>query len=76
MSPKWASTFSTAYDVAENQNRGQSLTVSRIGGDWIFHLGLNYDWSKNNAGIGFSIEPRLGHFRTSRTQLSSLLGIR
>jgi len=75
MSPKWASSFSTAYDIAEGENRGQSLTISRIGGDWIFHLGLSYDWSKNNAGIGFSIEPRIGHLRTSRTQLSSLLGI-
>ena len=76
MSPKWVSSFSTAYDIAENRNRGQSLTVSRIGGDWVFHLGVSYDSSKNNAGIGFSIEPRLGHFRTSQTQLSSLLGIR
>ena len=76
MSPKWVSSFSTAYDIAENRNRGQTVTISRVGGDWIFHLGVNYDSSKNNAGIGFTIEPRLGHFRTSRTQLSSLLGVR
>lgn len=76
MSPKWASSFSTAYDLAEGENRGQSLTISRIGGDWVFHLGVNYDASKDNAGIGIAIEPRLGHLRTSRTQLSSLLGVR
>jgi hypothetical protein len=76
MSPKWASSFATAYDLAEGENRGQSLTISRIGGDWVFHLGMNYDASKDNAGIGIAIEPRLGHLRTSRTQLSSLLGVR
>ena len=76
MSPKWVSSFSTAYDLDEGRNRGQSLTISRIGGDFIIHLGVSYDSSKNNAGIGFSIEPRLGHLRTSQTQLSSLLGVR
>ncbi len=75
MSPKWVSSLGTAYDVAEGQDRGQSLVISRIGGDFIFHLGANYDRSKDNAGIAFSIEPRLGHLRTSRTQLSSLLGV-
>ncbi|MBX3436580.1 MAG: hypothetical protein KF861_03750 [Planctomycetaceae bacterium] len=76
MSPKWVSSLGTAYDVAEGEDRGQSLTISRIGGDFIFHLGAKYDRSKNNAGIGISIEPRFGHFRTSDTQLGSLLGVR
>ncbi|MEZ6052470.1 MAG: hypothetical protein R3B91_12440 [Planctomycetaceae bacterium] len=75
MSPKWVSSLGTAYDVAEGQDRGQSIVISRIGGDFIIHLGANYDRSKDNAGIAISIEPRLGHLRTSQTQLSSLLGI-
>ncbi|MGE0376568.1 MAG: hypothetical protein AB7I48_12510 [Planctomycetaceae bacterium] len=75
MSEKWATSVGTAYDVAEGLDRGQSLTISRIGGDFIFHLGAKYDRSKNNAGIGISIEPRFGHLRTSPTQLSSLLGV-
>ena len=28
MSPKWISTFGTAYDLAENENRGQSVTIT------------------------------------------------
>ncbi len=75
MSPKWVSSFGTAYDVAEGQNRGQSLTVSRIGGDFIWNFGFGYDNSKNNASLGISVEPRIGHLRTSATQLSTLLGV-
>lgn len=75
MSDKWVSSVGTAYDVAEGLDRGQSVTISRIGGDFIIHLGAKYDRSKNNAGIGLSIEPRFGHLRTSPTQLSSLLGV-
>ncbi len=75
MSPKWVSSFGTAYDMADGRNLGQSLTVSRIGGDFIWHFGFGYDNSKNNTSLGLAIEPRLGHLRTSATQLSSLLGV-
>lgn len=76
MSSKWISTFGSAYDIAENQNRGQSLTITRVGADWIVHIGANYDRSKNNAGIAISVEPRFGPFDGTSTQLSSLLGLR
>ena len=76
MSPKWVSTMSAAYDFSEGRNRGQSLTVTRVGEWLLFHVGANYDASKNNPGILFSIEPRLGgRSNVSSTQLSSLLGI-
>lgn len=74
MSPKWVSTMGTAYDLKEGMNRGQSLTITRVGEWLLFHVGANYDASKNNAGIQFSIEPRLGgRGNVSSTQLSSLL---
>ena len=76
MSPKWVSTFGTAFDVAEGQNRGQSMTISRIGLDWIFHVGLNYDQSKDNVGFAFMFEPRFGKYRGLGTPLSSLLQLR
>ena len=76
MSPKWISTFGTAYDLAENFNRGQSLTITRIGADFLFHVGASFDNSKNNAGLAISIEPRFGPFNNSSSQLSSLLGNR
>ncbi len=76
MSQKWIATFGSSYDVGEMQDRGQSLTVSRLGQDFIFHVGANVDVSKNNVGVIFSVEPRFGAFNSSNTQLSSLLGIR
>ena len=60
MSPKWVSTFGTSYDVAEARNIGQTLTVTRIGADFLFHLGANYDQSKGNASFAIAIEPQLG----------------
>jgi hypothetical protein len=76
MSEKWISTMGTAYDLAEQQNRGQSLTITRVGADFLIHVGANYDQSKDNAGIAISIEPRFGPLGGSSTQLSSLLGVR
>lgn len=74
MSPKWVSTFGTSFDVAEGIDRGQSMTVTRIGEYLLVHVGAGYDRSRNNFGFGISVEPRLG-YSTSSTQLSSLLGI-
>lgn len=73
MSPKWISTAAVAYDVAASEARGSSLTVSRVGLDWILHFGLGYDFSKDNVGLGVSFEPRFGP--PSPTNLSYLLGI-
>ena len=76
MSEKWISTFGTAYDLAERRNRGQSLTITRVGADFLVHLGASFDESKDNAGIAIAIEPRFGPFNASSPQLSSLLGLR
>lgn len=75
MSPKWVSTAGTAYDLGEGQDRGQSLTVTRIGLDFNVHFGANYDRSKDNTGFAIAIEPRFGRPDGSPTQLGSLLGI-
>ncbi|MCA9116056.1 MAG: hypothetical protein KDA79_13295, partial [Planctomycetaceae bacterium] len=78
MSPKWVSTFGTAYDLKESRNAGQSLTITRVGADFLLHMGASFDESKDNAGIAFSIEPRFGPFGggSGNTQLSSLLNAR
>jgi lipopolysaccharide export system protein LptA len=75
MSEKWIGTTGTAYDLAEGRNRGQSFTLTRVGADFIFHFGANFDASKNNAGLAISVEPRFGAFNSQSTQLSNLLGI-
>jgi lipopolysaccharide export system protein LptA len=75
MSDKWVSTIGASYDVAEGIDRGQSLTMTRIGEYLLFHLGVGYDRSRDNVGIGISVEPKFGSFSAGSTQLSSLLGI-
>ncbi|MFK7819689.1 MAG: hypothetical protein AB8G99_13300 [Planctomycetaceae bacterium] len=76
MSPKWVMTGSTAYDFGERRDQGQSFTVSRIGLDWIFHFGANYDRGKDNVGLALLFEPRFGSTSGSPMQLNSLLGVR
>lgn len=73
MSPKWISTASYAFDAAAGESRGSSLTISRVGLDWILHFGLGFDFSKSNVGIGVSLEPRFGP--SSPTNLSYLMGL-
>lgn len=73
MSPKWISTGSVAYDVAAGESRGSSLTFSRIGLDWVLHIGFGIDTSKDNVGIAFALEPRFGP--PSPTNMSYLLGL-
>jgi hypothetical protein len=69
-------TGSTAYDFGEKRDQGQSFTVSRIGLDWIFHFGANYDRGKDNVGFALLFEPRFGSTSGSPMQLNSLLGVR
>lgn len=74
MSPKWVSTATTAYDLGEGMSRGQGFTLTRVGEWLLVHMGANIDVSKNNVGVGFAIEPRLGGANgVSSTQLGSLL---
>ena len=73
MSPKWISTASMAYDIAASEARGTTLTFSRVGLDWILHFGFGLDFSKDNVGVGVSLEPRFGP--PSPTSMASLLGL-
>lgn len=76
MSDKWIGTVGTAFDLAEHRNRGQSFTLTRVGADFLFTLGANYDASKNNAGFAISVEPRFGASNFQSSQLSNLMGTR
>jgi len=73
MSPKWISTAAYAYDAAAGESRGTSLTISRVGLDWILNFGFGVDFSKSNVGIGISLEPRFGP--PSATNLGYLMGL-
>lgn len=83
MSPKWISSVGTAYDLAEHQNRGQTLQITRVGSDFLLHFGTLIDPTKNNFGVAISVEPRFAPFSNGSasgaglggfgTQLGSLL---
>jgi hypothetical protein len=73
MGPKWVSTLGTAYDIGEGQNRGQSLTITRVGADFLIHFGTQFNPSTNNAGLALSVEPRFAPFG-GPTQLGNLMG--
>ncbi len=79
MSPKWISSIGTAYDLAEHQNRGQTVQITRVGADFLINFGTVVDPTKNNFGVAISIEPRFAPFTGQSgpggtgTQLGSLL---
>lgn len=75
LSPKWVTTAGTAFDLGEGMNRGQSMTLTRIGADFLVHFGFNYDASKDNLGFAINVEPRFGNRRLmGPTNLGPLLG--
>lgn len=74
MSQKWSAGISTAYDLGEQINRGQTISISRTGADFLMSLGMTYDQSTGNAGIGLTIMPRFGNFGTAPGNFSSLFG--
>lgn len=74
-SEKWAGTASTAYDLSEGQNRGQSLSLTRIGADFLFHCGFSYDQSKDSVGVAIALEPRFGPRTPYSSQMDNLLQI-
>ncbi len=82
LSPKWISSLGTAYDLAEHQNRGQTLQFTRVGADFLVHFGVLVDPTKNNLGLAIAVEPRFLSFSgngsggasgSTGTQLGSLL---
>jgi hypothetical protein len=70
MSPKWASSFGTAIDLT-GQNIGQQFQLVRIGESFLMTFGFNIDYSRNNVGFTFNLEPRF----LSRTQFATRRGI-
>ena len=70
MSPKWASSFGTALNL-KGMNIGQNLQLVRIGESFLMTFGFNVDYSRNNVGVTFNLEPRF----LSRTQFASRSGV-
>ena len=74
MSPKWISTLAASVDLNNTRNQGQALTLTRVGADFLVHVGINQNRNLDNVGLSFAIEPRFGAIGASNiSQLSSLL---
>lgn len=71
----YVATLGASYDLAEGIDRGQSLTITRIGENFLFHFGMGYDRSRDNLGVAISLEPKFGSYGRGSMQLNSLLGI-
>lgn len=75
MTPKWISSVSTAYDLGQDLNLGQMVSVTRVGADFLIHLAAMHDPNRDNVSFGVSVEPKIGPFRNANTmsQLGMLL---
>jgi len=68
LSEKWATNYSTSYDLMEGRFMGQNLTLFRKGEVFVVKIGANYDWSRNVWGFSFGLEPAfLSKLRTGQS---------
>ncbi|MFM8253361.1 MAG: organic solvent tolerance protein OstA [Planctomycetota bacterium] len=58
MNEKWIVTTASSYDFGEGGNHSQSFSLTRAGESFLIRLGANYDFSRDNFGVVFMIEPR------------------
>ena len=70
LSPICTSSFGSAIDLT-GRNIGQNFQLVRIGESFLMTFGFNVDYSRNNVGVTFNLEPRF----LSRTQFASRSGI-
>jgi hypothetical protein len=58
MSPKWLSSYSLSFDMADTKNIGGLLRITRVGESLLVSGGFTYDPARNSVGAVFSVEPR------------------
>ncbi|MFN7841428.1 MAG: hypothetical protein ACK5N9_06840 [Pirellula sp.] len=58
MNEKWLVTGGSTIDLRSTGNIGQSLAVTRIGESFLFRLGANIDYGRDNVSLVFAFEPR------------------
>jgi hypothetical protein len=58
VSSKWILSYGSSIDLGETGNLGQRGQIIRVGESFLVGLGFNYDHSRDNFGVRFSIEPR------------------
>ncbi len=58
MSDKWGLTANTAFDLGDSGRLGQAINLIYIGESFLWRLGFNADFSRDNVGFQFGFEPR------------------
>ncbi len=58
LSPKWIVNYGSSIDLGSTGNIGQRGQIVRVGESFLVGIGFNYDHSRDNFGVRFSIEPR------------------
>jgi len=58
MNEKWVATGGASADFGKTGNIGQSIGLTRVGESFLINIGGNYDRSRNNTSLSFSLEPR------------------
>jgi hypothetical protein len=58
LSDKWIASYGSSFDFGDAGNLGQRGQIVRVGESFLVGLGFNYDHSRDNFGVRFSIEPR------------------
>ncbi len=58
MSPKWMASVGTAYDLALHSDLGQSVTLTRVGADFLVMFGASIQPLRQNTGFTMMIQPR------------------
>lgn len=66
VSPKWIVNYASTFDLGETGNIGQRGQIIRVGESFLVGVGFNYDNSRDNFGVRFSIEPRFLSGKLSR----------
>jgi hypothetical protein len=64
------SSFGSAIDLT-GRTIGQRFQLVRIGESFLMSVGVNVDYSRNNVGVTFNLEPRF----LSKTQFASRSGL-
>ncbi|MDG2382847.1 MAG: organic solvent tolerance protein OstA [Pirellulaceae bacterium] len=58
LSQKWIVNYGSSFDLGNTGNIGQRGQIVRVGESFLVGMGFNYDRSRDNFGVGFTIEPR------------------
>ncbi len=59
LSPKWYTSFGTSYDFGEAILLGSSVSITRVGADFLTSVGVSIDPQRQSYQFAFELTPRL-----------------